>query len=130
VSAEDRTIELLERENDKLKSRIAALEAEARRYKRSLQEAERAAHLGNWDWDAVNDEITGSEEFYRLFDVAPEGLARLSQFVERLHPDDRARVQQDVADALNQARPYDTDYRVKLSDGGWRDLIACRKMER
>jgi PAS domain S-box-containing protein len=89
-----------------------------------LEEAQRAAHLGNWEWDARNDQITGSEEFYRLFDVAPEGLSRFSQFVERLHPDDRERVQRDVADALKQDRPYDTDYRVSLSDGGWRDIIA------
>jgi len=41
----------------------------------------------------------------RLFDVAPEGLSRFSQFVERLHPDDRERVQRDVADALKQDRP-------------------------
>ena len=89
-----------------------------------LAEAQRAGHLGNWEWDAVNDQITGSEEFYRLFDVAPDGIARFAQFVERLHPGDRERVQQDVADALKQNRPYDTDYRVKLSDGGWRDIIA------
>jgi PAS domain S-box-containing protein len=89
-----------------------------------LSEAQIAAHLGNWSWDSVNDEVTGSEEFYRLFDVAPEDLARFAQFVERLHPDDRERVQKDVAAALKQDRPYDTDYRVKLSIGGWRDIIA------
>jgi PAS domain S-box-containing protein len=89
-----------------------------------LEETNLAAHLGNWEWDSVNDEITGCEQFYRLFDVAPEGLTRFSQFVERLHPDDRERVQRDVADALKQDRPYDTDYRVKLSNGGWRDVIA------
>ena len=89
-----------------------------------LEEAQRAAHLGNWEFDAVNDQITGSQEFYRLFDVVPEGLSRFSQFVERLHPDDRERVQRDVADALKQDRPYDTDYRVRLSDGGRRDIIA------
>jgi PAS domain S-box-containing protein len=89
-----------------------------------LGEAQSAAHLGNWEFDALNDQITGSQEFYRLFDVVPEGLSRFSQFVERLHPDDRERVQRDVADALKQDRPYDTDYRVRLSDGGWRDIIA------
>jgi PAS domain S-box-containing protein len=89
-----------------------------------IEEAQRAAHLGNWEFDVLNDQITGSQEFYRLFDMVPEGLSRFSQFVERLHPDDRERVQRDVADALKQDRPYDTDYRVKLSDGGWRDVIA------
>ena len=89
-----------------------------------LEEAQGIARLGSWDWDAVKDAITGSAEFYRLFDVEPETIARFAQFVERLHPDDRERVQSDVADALRQDRPYDTDYRVKLRDGGWRDINA------
>jgi len=89
-----------------------------------LVEAQEVAHMGSWEWDAVKDEISGSEELYRLFDVAPEGLTRFSQFVERLHPYDREHVQRDVADALEQNRPYYTDYRVKLRDGGWRYLNA------
>jgi len=92
--------------------------------KETLEEGQRIAHLGNWEWDAVNDKITGSEEFYRLFDAAPEGIARFSQFVERLHPDDKQRVERDVAAALRQDRLYDTDYRVKLSDNSWRDINA------
>ena len=90
----------------------------------NLEEAQRVARVGSWEWNAVKDEITGSEEFYRLFDVEPEQIARFSQFIEQLHPDDRERVQQDVAAALKQDKPYDTDYRVKLSDGGWRDINA------
>jgi PAS domain S-box-containing protein len=90
----------------------------------ALIEAQSVAHSGSWEWNAVRDEITGSEEFYRLFDVAPEGIARFSQFVERLHPEDRERVLRDVADALQQDRPYDTDYRVKLGDDGWRNINA------
>ncbi|RJO66514.1 MAG: PAS domain S-box protein [Myxococcales bacterium] len=90
-----------------------------------LLEAQTVAHLGSWEWNTVKDEITGSEEFYRLFDVAAEELLRFSQFVERLHPDDRDRVQQDVSNALKLDRPYETDYRTKLrGDGGWRDINA------
>jgi PAS domain S-box-containing protein len=94
---------------------------------RRLTEAQAVAHVGSWEWDAVRDEITGSEEFYRLFDVVPEALTRFSQFVERLHPDDRERVRQDVEAALQQKRSYDTDYRVKLCNGGWRDINARGK---
>ena len=89
-----------------------------------LEEAQRVARAGSWKWNTAKDEITGSAEFYRLFDVAPEGLARFSQFTDRLHPDDRERVQRDVAEALKQDRPYDTDYRVQLTNGGWRDINA------
>lgn len=95
-----------------------------RESERQLIEAQSVAHLGSWNWDAVRDQITGSRELYRLFDAAPEDITRFSQFVERLHPDDRERVQQDVAQALHLDRPYDTDYRVKLGNGTWRDIHA------
>lgn len=90
----------------------------------SLIEAQAVARMGSWEYDAIGDGIKGSEEFYRLFDVAPKDITRLSQFAGRLHPDDRERVQCDVADALKQNRPYDTDYRVKMGDGGWRNINA------
>jgi PAS domain S-box-containing protein len=90
----------------------------------ALVEAQAVARMGSWEWDAVKDGITASKEFYRLFDIAPEQIARFAQFVEQLHPGDRERVQQEVAAALKQNRPYDTDYRVKLHDGGWRDINA------
>jgi PAS domain S-box-containing protein len=90
----------------------------------ALVEAQAVAHTGSWKFDNIGDRITGSEEFYRLFDVAPKDLTRISQFVERLHPDDRERVQRDLSDALQQDRPYDTDYRVKLGDNSWRNINA------
>jgi PAS domain S-box-containing protein len=116
--------EELARHRDHLQELVQARTAELQVSEARLIEAQRVAHLGNWEWDAVRDKISGSEEFYRLFDLAPEEIARFSQFVERLHPDDRERVQQDVAKALHLDRPYDTDYRVKLRDGGWRDINA------
>jgi PAS domain S-box-containing protein len=90
----------------------------------ALVEAQAVAHMGSWEWDAIGDGITGSDEFYRLFDVAPKDLTRFPQFIDRLHPDDRERVQRAVADALQQDQPYDTDYRVKLGDDGWRNINA------
>jgi PAS domain S-box-containing protein len=89
-----------------------------------MEEAQALARVGSWEWDAIADEISGSAEFYRLFDTTPEGLLSFAQFIERLHPDDRARVQGEVAEALRLDRPYDTDYRVALRDGGFRNVNA------
>jgi len=44
--------------------------------------------------------------------------------VERLHPDDKDRVSGEVSEALSRGRIYDADYRVRLRDGGWRDIHA------
>ena len=129
---------LLVRENERLRRRVEELEAEATRFRISeerielsearLVEAQKVAHLGSWEWDVALDAITASHEFYRLFDVEPEQIARYQQFVECLHPDDRERVGTEVSEALRQNRVYDTDYRVRLRDGGWRDIHARGKL--
>jgi PAS domain S-box-containing protein len=90
----------------------------------ALIEAQAVAHMGSWEFDPIGDRIKGSDEFYRLFDVSPKDITRFSQFIGRLHPDDRERVQRDVADAMQQNQPYDTDYRVKIGDNGWRNINA------
>ena len=114
----------LKKHRDHLEELVNARTEELKESQNALIEAQTVARMGNWEWDAVRDEITASTEFYRLFDVAPEQIARFSQFIERLHSDDRERVQRDVAAALKRDRPYDTDYRVMLHDGGWRDINA------
>ena len=114
----------LKKYHDHLEELVAARTAEVKETQRALVEAQAVARVGSWEWDAVRDKILGSQEFYRLFEVAPEEIGRYSQFAERLHPDDRERVRQDVDKALRLDRPYDTDYRVKLRDGSWRDINA------
>ena len=37
-----------------------------------LAEAQRIAHLGNWEWDIVRNELTWSDEVYRIFGLAPQ----------------------------------------------------------
>jgi PAS domain S-box-containing protein len=120
ISARKRADEELAAAHSELERRIAELKES----QKALVEAQAVARVGSWEWDALTDKIVGSQEFYRLFAVAPEEITRYSQFVEWLHPDDRERVEQDVAKALHLERPYDTDYRVKLRDGGWRDINA------
>jgi PAS domain S-box-containing protein len=129
---------LLVRENERLRRRVEELEAESKRFRATegrielsearLIEAQKVAHLGSWEWDVAMDVISASQEFYRLFDVEPEQIARYQQFAECLHPDDRERVGTEVNEALGQNRVYDTDYRVRLRDGRWRDIHARGKL--
>jgi PAS domain S-box-containing protein len=109
---------------DHLEDLVNTRTEELMKSRKALVEAQAIARVGSWEWDSIKDEIRGSEEFYRLFDVTPEAISRFSLFVELLHPDDRERVQEDIAAALGQSRPYDTDYRIKLSGGGWREINA------
>jgi PAS domain S-box-containing protein len=37
-----------------------------------LTEAQRIAHLGNWDWDIITNELLWSDEIYRIFGLTPQ----------------------------------------------------------
>jgi len=94
----------------------------------SLNDAQAIAHLGNWEWNILKDEIKGSDEFYRLFDTNYNELIRLEQFLGRMHPDDIERVNNEIVNSVKMGFLYNVDFRVKLSSGGWRDINGKGKV--
>jgi len=88
----------------------------------SLSEAQRIAHLGNWNWDIRSNTLYWSDEIYRIFGLSHRKFdASYDAFLNSVHPDDRSL----VVDAVNQAigkenKPYSVDHRIVLSDGSIR----------
>jgi len=84
----------------------------------SLAEAQRIAHLGNWDWNIQTNELRWSDEIYRIFGLTPKGFgATYEAFLASVHPDDRETVRKAVEDALYEEKPYSMDHRIVLPDG-------------
>jgi PAS domain S-box-containing protein len=91
----------------------ALLQSQAR-----LSEAQRIAHLGNWEWDITINDLWWSDEVYRIFGSARgEFGATYESFLGFVHPDDRDFVRRSVDQALHQGRPYSIDHRILLRDG-------------
>ncbi|MEW6544324.1 MAG: PAS domain-containing protein [Nitrospirota bacterium] len=89
-----------------------------RRSEASLANAQRIAHLGNWDWNIVTNELRWSDEIYRIFGLTPQEFgATYEAFLGSVHPDDREHVKQAVNDALYRHAPYGIDHRIVLPDG-------------
>jgi two-component system, cell cycle sensor histidine kinase and response regulator CckA len=89
-----------------------------RRSESSLREAQRIAHLGNWDWNVVTNELRWSNEIYQIFGLTPrEFRATYEAFLERVHPEDREMVQQAVRQSLEAGKLYSLDHRVLRPDG-------------
>jgi PAS domain S-box-containing protein len=87
----------------------------------SLAEAQRIAHLGNWDWDIVNNELRWSDEIYRIFGLIPQQFgATYEAFLNSVHPDDREFVKEAVNKSLYENEPYSIDHRIVLPDGSER----------
>ncbi len=83
-----------------------------------LARAQRIAHLGDWDFDVITSAVTWSDETYRLFGYRPHEVpVTLDLFLSAVHTDDRARVEQAIADSLERDLPYSLDHRIRLPDG-------------
>jgi PAS domain S-box-containing protein len=88
-----------------------------------LAEAQRLAHLGNWQWDIVPDKFFCSEEGYRILGLQPEEYGHaLKVFINLVHPDDREFVRQAVDKALYEKMPYSITFRILLPEGQERVL--------
>jgi PAS domain S-box-containing protein len=82
-----------------------------------LAEAQRLSHSGV----AAYDEKTilyGSEETYRIWGFDPaQGVPSREAVNQRIHPDDRDRVNAEVQRAVGEKRDYSIGYRIVLPDG-------------
>jgi len=82
-----------------------------------LAEAQRIAHLGNWDWNIVTNGLYWSDEIYRIFGRNPQEFgATYDAFLSYVHPKDREYVNNAVNEAL-KGKPYSIDHRIILANG-------------
>lgn len=105
-----------------LRALVDARTAELRHSEDKLVAAQRIAHLGSWSLDLTSNVLTWSDEAYRIFGIAPKQFeASYEAFMESVHADDRAYVDQQYRGALKGMHPYDIDHRiVRRNDGAVR----------
>jgi PAS domain S-box-containing protein len=90
-----------------------------------LQEAQHLASIGSWHWELATNRLTWSDELYRIYGLDPaEFQLSYENFVERVHPDDRERVQASIVQAGADRQPFTFDHRIVRPDGSVRTLNA------
>ncbi|MEM0978729.1 MAG: PAS domain S-box protein [Cyanobacteria bacterium P01_H01_bin.58] len=78
-------------------------------------EAQRIAHLGNWEFDLQTKIFTWSEEVYRIFDLPRHHQITVETWLSRIHPDDREYVHQAFLD-LPECFCHELSYRLQGKD--------------
>ena len=76
-----------------------------------LLRAQRVAHIGSWKLDMRTNALHWSPETYRLLGIAEGTPVSLGEFLSRVHPADRDKVNQQWTRAL-QGEVYDVEHRV------------------
>ena len=97
---------------------------------RQLQEAQRLAHVGNWELDATTGTVTWSEELFRIFGLEPMAAAPTRQEqVALIHPEDLELWHTEVQRGVDFGIPFDFDFRVYRPDSTLRHLNSLGRAE-
>jgi PAS domain S-box-containing protein len=87
-------------------------------HERLLAETQRLARLGSWEWDIEGNQITWSDELYRLFGIDPNGFVPTYEaYLARLDPDDRILVDERTRRTIETGQPYVFEHQVTRPDG-------------
>jgi PAS domain S-box-containing protein len=89
-----------------------------------LGEAQALAHIGSWEWDIRRDVVTWSDELYRIFGIPRREPVTYASYLERIHPEDRAFVEDAVQRAHAERRPFAFEHRIVRPDGVERTISS------
>jgi PAS domain S-box-containing protein len=97
------------------------------RLKRSeayLAAGQRLSHTGSWALNLLSGELFWSQETFRIFGIDPAtpSVSLGELFLQRIHPEDRPRIEEGLKEAPTETREYAADYRVVLPDGSIRHI--------
>jgi PAS domain S-box-containing protein len=109
----------LRQAREELEAKVMERTANLRRSEGYLAETQKLTHTGSWAWDVRSQKVTHcSEEMYRIFGLDPqEHLPTRKNFRQRVHPEDRNRVDERFARVVNERVDSFDEYRVLLPDG-------------
>jgi len=102
-----------------------ATEELLRRNTGQLNESQQIGHVGSWEWDVKCNEVTWSDEMYRIYGLEPQSVKMTYEgFLALVHPEDQTRVRTAVENSFQTHQPFSLDHRVLRPTGRIRHLHA------
>lgn len=93
-------------------------ESELARTAARLEEAQRIAHLGHWEWLPDTTSTLWSDQMFRIFGMEPGEIEPTqATFFKIVHADDREIVSGIMARTIETGEPYEIEFRIIRVDG-------------
>ncbi len=105
----------------------ASLYSDLHRSEAFLAEGQSIGHTGSFGWSVLSGEIHWSEETYKIFGYDRAVKPTLELVFQRIHLDDRDRVQQALDHAINEKTDFDIEHRLLMPDGSVKYLHALAR---
>ncbi len=80
---------------------------------------------GVWDWSIIDNNVIFSEKLVTMLGFEPEEFRpHLSEWTNRIHPDDKPQVDKDLQALLAGTQPeYRNEHRILCKDGHWKWIL-------
>ena len=98
-------------------SRRIQNEETLRQHRERFDMVAEASQVGFWFCDLPFDKLIWDNRVKEHFWLPPEAEVTIDTFYERIHPDDRERTRQSIADSNANDTPYNIEYRTVAPDG-------------
>jgi hypothetical protein len=92
-------------------------EAALKKSESFLAEAQKLSKTGSFAWNSSSGELFWSKEALRMAGYGPEVTPTLELLLERIHPEDRAKVEEILTRAAQSGEAIDFGHRFLLPDG-------------
>src|SRR5690349_9962644 len=90
-----------------------------------VDDAQRLANMGDYDWHIVNDTNSWSDQLYRIYGHEPQSFnASYERFLAMIHPDDRDAVTAMHRQAYQSGGSWQMTERIVRPDGEVRHLAT------
>jgi PAS domain S-box-containing protein len=104
--------------NEDVQKTLAKLSRDLQESKARLEEAQRVAHVGHWEWDLETDVVVWSDETYRIFGLSPQERAMdLATVRAMVHPEDRESLYRGVDEDLFAGVRPEAEFRIVRPSG-------------
>ena len=94
----------------------ALSEAALKRSEAFLAEAQHLSRIGSFAWRLATNEITWSEQLYRIFEFDPQVTVTLELIGTRVHPEDLTLLQDMIERARSAATDFQYEHRLLMPD--------------
>jgi PAS domain S-box-containing protein len=92
------------------------------------KQAQALTHIGNWSWNILTNEISWSDEMYRIYGLAPQSeIITFERFMSLVHPDNREPRMQEIQRSLETG--IAEDYILKIVTPAGEEKILKGKGE-
>jgi PAS domain S-box-containing protein len=99
-------------------------EEDLRRSEAFLAEAQHLSSIGSFSWRVETDEITWSEQLYRIYELDQAVPVTLELIRARVHPEDLTLYEKMVGQARNGGDDFEWQYRLMMPDHSIKYLHA------